>query len=93
MSLDKQRDLVRLRMENSHARLEEAVLSQLFKPFFRGVATGCSEGVGLGLTLVKKIAACHDGYVFVENSDIGLRFSVFLPGINTPGKHTPQQAG
>lgn len=79
IALNKQNDSIHLCMENSHPGLEETVLSQLFEPFFRGIATGDSEGAGLGLTLVKKIALCHKGRATVENSDIGLRFSVFLP--------------
>ena len=72
---------VRLWLENSHPGLDQAVLADLFEPFFRGVATGDAEGAGLGLTLVKKIAHCHNGSAGVEPCYIGLRFSVCLPSL------------
>ncbi len=86
LNLSEQDGIARLCMENSHARLEETILSRLFEPFFRGAGTGDSDGAGLGLTLIKKIAACHNGNASVENCDIGLRFSVSLPCVKREPK-------
>ncbi len=56
-----------LRLENTHAHLSAEVRESLFTPFYRaGIATG--DGVGLGLSLVRKIAALHGGTVKVENT-------------------------
>lgn len=69
-----------LSLENSHAALDEQELSRLFEPFFRGRDTaGHTDGAGLGLPLVNKIARCHHGSVTAENGEFGLLFTVNLP--------------
>ena len=64
-----------LAVENTHAPLAPDVLEHIFEPFYRGgIATG--NGVGLGLSLVSKIAALHHGTTAVENTEAGVRFTV-----------------
>ncbi|MDL2307191.1 HAMP domain-containing histidine kinase [Desulfovibrio sp. OttesenSCG-928-C06] len=79
LRLDEHNDYVRLCLENEHSGLAEGVLARLFEPFFRGEGTGESDGAGLGLTLVRKIALCHNGGATVENSENGLLFCVYFP--------------
>lgn len=68
-----------LTVENSHAPMPDAWLRDIFAPFCRGnIATGDGEGVGLGLCLVKKIAALHHGHVDARNGSIGVRFTFSL---------------
>jgi|GEM_PF-6930819 len=50
----------------------------LFNPFFRLEAEQ-SNGVGLGLSLVKKIIALHQGEISAENSPLGLKISIVMP--------------
>ena len=77
--LDEHNGYVRLQVENSHPGLSEEVMAHVFEPFFRGDCVDDAPGVGLGLTLVKKIAVRHRGNAFVERTDIGLRVCVMLP--------------
>ena len=67
-----------LEVENTHEPLAENVLEHIFEPFYRGgIATG--NGVGLGLSLVSKIAARHNGSASVANTRTGVRFAVRIP--------------
>ena len=79
LGLDRQNGTVRLRVENTCPRMEDDVLNRLFEPFFRGEGTGNTQGAGLGLTLVRKIASCHRGSASAERTETGLRISVVLP--------------
>ena len=67
-----------LEVENCHNPLPDDVLDHLFEPFYRGgIATG--NGVGLGLSLVRKIALLHGGDVTVQNIDGKIRFTTRFP--------------
>lgn len=79
LALEGRDGVARLRVENSHPGLADEVLEHLFEPFFRGDAEDDAPGVGLGLTLVKKIAVRHGGDATVERTDMGLRVCVTLP--------------
>ena len=60
-------------VDNDHEPLSGEVLDHIFEPFYRGgIATG--NGVGLGLSLVRKIALLHGGDMTVENIDGKIRF-------------------
>lgn len=82
-------------MENSHPGLsgsgqggsgqDGSSLEHIFEPFYRAVTGQAkTKGAGLGLALVKKITTCHGGEVAAQNSDIGLLFTVLLPGASRP---------
>lgn len=67
-----------LEVENSHPRLDEEKLEQIFEPFNRaGLATG--NGVGLGLHLVRQVVQLHGGSVRALNTPGGIAFRVRLP--------------
>ncbi|MDR1126220.1 MAG: HAMP domain-containing histidine kinase [Deltaproteobacteria bacterium] len=67
-----------LEVENSHPRLEESKLEQIFEPFNRaGIATG--NGVGLGLYLVRQVTLLHGGSVCALNTPAGIAFRIALP--------------
>ena len=79
LMLDEHNGDVRLQVENSHPGLSEEVMEHVFEPFFRGDCVDDAPGVGLGLTLVQKIAVRHRGSALVERTDMGLRVCVMLP--------------
>ena len=67
-----------LEVENDHEPLSDEMLDHLFEPFYRGgIATG--NGVGLGLSLVRKIALLHNSDVTVCNVEGKIRFSIRFP--------------
>jgi len=52
---------------------------RVFEPFVRGAAAGSSDGSGLGLALVRRIAEAHGGFVRAVAAGPGTRFEVVLP--------------
>jgi signal transduction histidine kinase len=69
---------IRLELENSFGRVSESGLSGLFTPFFR-LEPGQHNGVGLGLSLVKKIVELHQGKTSAENTSMGIKISIAIP--------------
>lgn len=60
--------------------MEESVLPKIFGRFYRAPNVAEQEGVGIGLYLVRQIAAGQGGYVKVSSSlGEGSVFSLFLP--------------
>jgi len=57
----------------------DAELAHLFKPFYRASTPGQFQGVGLGLAIVARAIAIHDGSVDARNTDEGLCIEVQLP--------------
>lgn len=55
------------------------ILPQLFEPMVRGAAPGASQGVGLGLFIVREIARGHGGAVRVRSDASGTAFTIELP--------------
>ncbi|HLK51010.1 MAG TPA: HAMP domain-containing sensor histidine kinase [Bryobacteraceae bacterium] len=56
-------------------------LAAIFKPFFRldHSRDNASGGVGLGLAIAQRAVQVHNGQVWAENADPGLRVCVSLP--------------
>jgi two-component system sensor histidine kinase MtrB len=61
--------------------IEEEALPKLFEPFQRvGTASKQAPGVGLGLSVAKRIVEAHGGRIAVESSlGYGAKFQVWLP--------------
>ncbi len=81
---------MRVEREGKHARLRVADhgvgiaaedQTRLFQPFRRvGHSTGSVAGVGLGLSVVRRIVLAHGGQVEVESdAGCGSTFTVRLP--------------
>ena len=68
-----------LSVENSCSKLPDEALERIFDPFYR-VDQKNGNGVGLGLTLVRKITLLHGGWIRVENNDAALRVLLEFPG-------------
>ena len=73
-------DMVRLEVEDNGPGIEPDRLPRLFTPFY----TTKEGGTGLGLALVRKVAAMHDGQTEAESHPgRGTRIALILPA--TPG--------
>jgi signal transduction histidine kinase len=64
-------------------------LPHIFEDFFRASSTGDTPGVGLGLSIAKKIVDAHNGEILVKTScdegRSGTRFTVVIPrNLETP---------
>ncbi|MBM4779832.1 MAG: HAMP domain-containing histidine kinase [Archangiaceae bacterium] len=70
-----------LRVSDSGPGIPESELERLFTPFFRGerARSASPGGLGLGLSLTRRIAQAHGGSVTVENQRPGLCVTVRLP--------------
>ena len=67
-------------IDNEGSSIPEEDKSRIFNKFYQGDSSHESEGNGLGLALVRKIAAMHGGKVWVEAPPLGgCRFAVSLP--------------
>jgi signal transduction histidine kinase len=72
-------DVLRILVEDAGPGVEEARRDLVFERFSRG-RVGPPTGVGLGLAIVQRHVAVHDGRVFVEGRpEGGARFVVELP--------------
>ncbi len=71
------RERVRADVVNFGERIAPRLLARLFEPFERGSAR--SEGVGLGLHVVRLIAEAHGGAVSVDSTAQATRFRIELP--------------
>ena len=75
-------ELVELTVENTGAKLAPEAVARLVEPFLRGDerVRGERAGVGLGLAIVQRIAAAHDGELLLTSrAGGGLCATVRLP--------------
>lgn len=66
-------------VHNQGKPIPQDVVPQLFEPMVRGAAPGASQGVGLGLFIVREIARGHGGAVRVRSDASGTAFTIELP--------------
>ncbi len=64
-----------IKVQNSGAPIPPEELDRIFNPFF----TTKTNGIGLGLTLSKKIVEDHGGSLSVQSDEAGTLFTVWLP--------------
>lgn len=72
-------DSVHLCVTDDGPGVPEELRARVFEPFF----TTRPQGTGLGLSVVKAVAAAHDGDVSVATSKLGTCFTIQLPAIST----------
>jgi len=68
-------DSIHLCVSDDGPGVPEDALPRLFEPFF----TTRPQGTGLGLSVVKAVAAAHGGDVSVSTSSLGSTFTLILP--------------
>ncbi len=74
-----------VRVENTGAAMDPAVVQRLTEPFERGGRTGETAGAGLGLSIVSAVAEAHGGELRLEAREGGgLRAEVSLPAERRP---------
>jgi PAS domain S-box-containing protein len=75
--------------------MPEALLSRVFDLFVQGERTldRRAGGLGIGLTLVRRLVELHGGRVEAQSSAQGSLFIVRLPAIEAPAAATPHAAG
>ena len=75
-----------LEVQDSGLGIPAALLPRVFDLFVQGERPldRRAGGLGIGLTLVRRLVQLHGGSVAVESSDRGTRFTVHLPAIAAP---------
>jgi signal transduction histidine kinase len=79
-SVDGLGEEVTLTVKNEVPPIPVELMPVLFEPFTRGPSSTGARGLGLGLYIIKQIAAAHGGRVDVESSqEAGTTFTLVLP--------------
>jgi len=68
---------IHIRVTDNGLGVPEAIRSSLFEPF---VSAGKESGIGLGLTVARRVAEDHGGYVVLEQSEPGATTFVLCLG-------------
>ncbi len=72
----KKREMAKVEISDNGYGISRANLKNIFEPFF----TTRSDGIGLGLTIVKKIVEQHNGAINVRSREgKGTTFSIYFP--------------
>ena len=78
--LKKERNMSVIQIKNKHPYLDNATITQLFKPAY---STKSINGRGYGLSNIKKLIANHDGIIDIQNETINqdnfVVFKILLP--------------
>jgi signal transduction histidine kinase len=73
-------DNIEVTIEDDGEGIPRAHLDRVFEPFWRGDASRSAEGVGLGLTLTKRVVEALGGSINVDsNPGQGSRFALVVP--------------
>lgn len=68
-----------LSVVNAGDPIPDAVLKQLFQPFYRGAVRPSQQGLGLGLFIASEIARAHGGTLTAGSSADETRFTFRMP--------------
>ncbi len=81
----KDKDRIRLIVEDNGIGIKEGDKTNLFKKFSRGrdISTVYTEGTGLGLYVAKQIIEAHNGFIYAESKgrDMGTKVYFDLPKV------------
>ncbi len=82
VALERERDFVRVVVEDEGPGIPPGMIERAFEPFFRleGSRSRETGGIGLGLAIVRTIARSHGGDLYLANRpEGGLRATLQLP--------------
>ncbi|MBQ2889023.1 MAG: HAMP domain-containing histidine kinase [Clostridia bacterium] len=80
VSLCQDKEMVCVSVSDNGEGMDEQTLRHLFDPYFQGDASHSSQGLGLGLSIAKRIVELCRGEILVESRlREGSRFTVNLP--------------
>ena len=68
-----------LEVSNGGPDLSPAVMSHLFKPYWRAISRTGNDGLGLGLYIVDQIVRAHGGTICVSSRDGTTTFTFVMP--------------
>ena len=78
LSFNKQE--VEIKFSNKSDTLSEEEINRLFEPFYRSANAEGKQGVGLGLTLTRRIIGLHKGQLLVTSDhESGTVFQIIIP--------------
>ncbi len=83
-------DAVIFEVEDAGPGIPDEEIEHIFKDFYRASNIGDARGMGLGLSIAKKIIDAHFGQILVQNlsgegGKTGVRFTVVIPrNLQTP---------
>lgn len=92
--VDARREAIRFDVSDEGPSLSDDELRRVFSPFSEAdtALSQHSAGLGVGISLVHKLAALHGGGFAVERREAGHRFSVALPSRATESKPTSRSS-
>ena len=71
---------VRITVSDSGIGMDETTLAHLFDPYYQGDSSRSSQGLGLGLSIAKRIVELNEGTISAESMPgNGSTFAVILP--------------
>ena len=83
--VDGHRPRLRIQVADTGAGIPEADLASVFDPYRQAKSDKQSKGIGLGLTIVKRVIDGHHGTVEVDSEvGRGTRFTIEIESIPTP---------
>jgi signal transduction histidine kinase len=87
-------DGFRLWVRDTGAGIDHAEQERIFERFARGAGGRQSDGAGLGLAIVRSVAAAHGGTVELDSAPgRGATFALVLPGTPPPPTVPPASSG
>jgi two-component system sensor histidine kinase CpxA len=81
LAMNVMRDTAQISVRDYGPGVPEDMLTKIFQPFFRVDDSRSSEtgGVGLGLTIAQRAVVLHQGRIWAENANPGLRVILEMP--------------
>ena len=83
---------VRITVSDSGIGMDETTLAHLFDPYYQGDSSRSSQGLGLGLSIAKRIVELNEGTISAESTPgSGSTFTVILP-VRTRDRKQPLES-